>query len=118
MAARKNPRLSRETIEKIRATIDTRAAIQELHKIGHDDKIPAGVRVKALSVLVDKTLPSLTEKDITHTIEHVSPVESMRGLIAILGEAQVMERWPDLYERFQAQPRVLEHKTIEPVEQQ
>lgn len=105
MAARKNPRPSRETIEKIRSTIDTRAAIAELHRIGHDTALPAGVRVKALAVLVDKTLPSLTERDISVQIEHADPVQMIHRLTAILGHDEVKRRWPDVYSKVLDMPK-------------
>jgi hypothetical protein len=100
MAARNNARHDRATIAKIRESIDTRAAIEELHCIGHDKDLPPGVRVKALSVLLDKTMPSLTEKDINHYIEPPDMSQTIAGLIAIMGEDAVRERWPDVYGKY------------------
>ncbi len=57
---------TRESIERIRETINTERAVKTLHEIGHDKKAPPSVRVKALQVLLDKTLPSLTQADITN----------------------------------------------------
>jgi hypothetical protein len=88
---------SRAAIERIRATIDTKAAIKELHQIGHDPNTPAGVRVKALSVLLDKTMPSLTERDL-HVTHHEAPppAEMVSQLLQLLGRDAVAQRWPDL----------------------
>lgn len=91
---------TRASIEKIRETIDTRAAIKELHAIGHDPKTPSGVRVKALSVLLDKTMPTLTEKDIHVHQETADPRAITRSLIALMGVDVVRERWPDAFKRF------------------
>lgn len=114
MAARtRKTRHDRATIAKIRESIDTRAAITELHAIGHDKELPAGVRVKALSVLLDKTMPSLTEKDINVTHEAPDMTQTIHGLIAIIGEDSVRERWPDVYAKFKA-PLAIGHRTNEP----
>lgn len=76
---------TRESIERIRETIDTRAAIQGLHEIGHDKENPVGVRVKALSVLLEKTMPSLTQADIIHHREEQTPLEMLQRLEKIIG---------------------------------
>lgn len=102
MAARKNARHDRATIAKIRESIDTKAAIEELHDIGHDKEMPPGVRVKALSVLLDKTMPSLTEKDINLYHELPDVGQQLQQLIGLMGEAAVRERWPDVYDKYHA----------------
>jgi hypothetical protein len=75
---------TRDSIERIRETIDTQAAIKELHAIGHDKENPVGVRVKALSVLLEKTMPSLTQADIIHHRDEHTPVEMLERLKKIL----------------------------------
>lgn len=93
-------KFTRASIERIRETIDTRAAIKELHAIGHDPKTPAGVRVKALSVLLDKTMPTLTERDVHVHQETTDPKQLLQSLIAMLGVDAVRQRWPAMLERF------------------
>ena len=95
-------RYSRAAIEKIRATIDTKAAIHELHAIGHDPATPPGVRVKALTVLLDKTMPSLTERDL-HVTHHdaPAPTEMVQQLLSLLGREAVAQRWPELLAKYE-----------------
>lgn len=112
---RTRPKFTRESIERIRETIDTRSAIRELHMIGHDSKTPPGVRVKALSVLLDKTLPTLTEKDVHVHQETSDPREILRSLVALMGADIVREKWPDAFKRFATivepvvEPEQIEH---------
>jgi hypothetical protein len=56
---------TRQTIERIRESIDCKAAVSELHAIGHDKDMTPSVRVKALQVLLDRVMPALTQADIT-----------------------------------------------------
>ena len=97
---RKGYRKDRATIAKIRESIDSKAAVEELHAIGHDQDMPPGVRVKALSVLLDKTMPSLTEKDINVTHETPDMGQTIQQLVSVMGEQAVRERWPDVYEKY------------------
>ena len=76
---------TRESIERIRETIDTKRAVQTLNEIGHDDKVPPSTRVKALQVLLDKTLPSLTQADILNqpaeTIDYSALIVTLKELL-------------------------------------
>lgn len=76
---------TRRTIERIRESIDTDAAVKTLHEIGHNESNPISVRVKALQVLLGKTLPDLTAADITHNAEPVNPQELLAKLETVLG---------------------------------
>lgn len=80
---------TRESIERIRETINTHGAIKVLSEIGHDPKTPPSTRVKALQVLLDKTLPSLTQADVLNQpAQPVSYEELVTQLNQLIGEDQ------------------------------
>lgn len=101
MATRHNRTQTRATIEKIRQSIDTASAIKELHEIGHDHKHAVSVRVKALQVLLDKTMPSLTAADLNHNMgEEMSLQDKFLALVSQVGEDRARLVYPDLANEF------------------
>ena len=100
MAIRKNLKQTRQTIEKIRESIDTGLAIKTLSSFANDSGIPPSVRVKACQVLLDKTMPSLTAADITHNAPEQTLQEKFLALVNQVGEKQARAIYPDLADKY------------------
>lgn len=60
-----------ETVERIRATINTKLAIDTLHEMAQSGGQHDSVRVQAATVLLKKVLPDLSATDLTSDGESI-----------------------------------------------